>query len=68
MLRKMEYNSIDELPITLTGEDVATVLSISRAGAYNLMKSKGFPALRVGKRIVVTKASFIQWVEKNTNS
>ena len=49
------YTSIDQLPITLCAEDVAQVLGISRAGAYTLMHSKGFPTIQIGKRMVVPK-------------
>lgn len=58
----------DERLITLSVEDVANVLGVSRATAYNLANSKGFPILRIGKRMVVPKAAFIKWIEKNTNN
>jgi Prophage CP4-57 regulatory protein (AlpA). len=32
----------------LSVPDVATVLGISRAGAYELVKSQGFPVLHIG--------------------
>ena len=41
--------------------DVASVLGISRAGAYELVRSDGFPALRIGSRIIVPKEKFIDW-------
>ncbi|HCJ57614.1 MAG TPA: DNA-binding protein [Clostridiaceae bacterium] len=64
-MAKSFYN-IDELPMTLNSDDVAAALNISRAGAYNLMNQKEFPALRIGKRIVVPKQAFIRWIEDNT--
>ncbi len=60
------FKSFEELPISLNGDDIAAALNISRAGAYNLMNSEGFPALRIGKRIVVPKDAFIRWMEANT--
>ena len=54
------------LPMALNAKQVAAVLGISRAGAYNLMRSEGFPTLFIGKRMVVPKDRFIQWIEKNT--
>ena len=50
----------------LCGNDVAAVLSISRANAYNLLWREDFPTLHIGKRMVVPKDRFIQWIEKNT--
>ena len=44
--------------------DVAQVLGISRANAYVLMHSKGFPTLKIGKRMTVPKDKLIAWMEK----
>lgn len=60
------YKNFADLPISLNGSDVAAVLNISRAMAYNLMSSEGFPTLSIGKRKVVPKDAFIRWVEANT--
>ena len=60
---KKEYTSIDQLPLTLCAEDVASVLGISRAKAYDLMHAKNFPTLRIGKRMVVPRDKFLQWME-----
>ena len=61
------YTSVDQLPITLCAEEVASVLGISRAGAYTLMHSKGFPTIKIGKRMVVPKDKLIKWMESQTN-
>ena len=58
------FTSIDQLPITLCAEDVAQVLGISRAGAYTLMRSEGFPTIRIGKRMVVPKDKLLAWMEE----
>ena len=58
-----DYTNFDSLPITLSVSDVANVLGISRVGAYNLCHSKGFPSMRIGKRILIPKDRFIQWLE-----
>jgi len=42
------------------------VLGISRAGAYELVHSEGFPALRIGNRIVVPKYKLREWIDANT--
>ncbi len=64
---KSIYKSYDELPLFLTAKIVATVLGISQAGGYDLMRTEGFPALRIGNRIVVPKEEFILWVSRKTN-
>ena len=60
------YTSVEQLPITLCAEEVASVLGISRAGAYTLMHSKGFPTIKIGKRMVVPKEKLIKWMEAQT--
>ena len=57
------YHSYDELPLFLNAELVAKVLGVSISSAYELMHETGFPALRIGNRIVVPKEKFRQWVE-----
>lgn len=62
------YTDYNQLPLALCAEDVAQVLGVSRAGAYTLMHSKGFPVLQVGKRMVVPKDKLLDWIEKQVVS
>lgn len=62
------YTSLEQLPITLSANQVAQVLGISRANAYTLMHSKGFPTIQIGKRMVVPKNKLIEWMERQTAS
>lgn len=57
------YTSYDQLPLALRAEDVAQILGISRAGAYALFHAEGFPCIRIGKRILVQRDAFLQWVD-----
>ena len=57
------YTSLDQLPITLSANQVAQVLGISRANAYTLMHAKDFPTIQIGKRMVVPKNKLIEWME-----
>ena len=65
-MNECTYKNYDELPLMLNVVQVAAVLGISRAGAYELVHSVGFPTLKIGSRIVVPKEKFIAWVEQNT--
>ena len=65
-MKQAVYKSYDELPLMLSVPEVAAVLGISRAGAYELVRSDGFPALKIGSRIVVPKERFIEWVNAQT--
>ena len=60
--RKNTFTSVDQLPLTLNADQVASVLSISRANAYKLMHSKGFPTIRIGKRMLVHRDRLIEWM------
>ncbi len=66
-MRQPVYKSYDELPLMLSVPEVAAVLGISRAGAYELVRSAGFPALKIGSRIVVPKEKFISWIDRQTS-
>ena len=50
----------------LTANELAGALGISRAGAYALIHSKGFPTLRIGKRLTVPKDKLTAWIDHNT--
>ena len=66
-MKQAVYKSYDELPLMLSVPEVASVLGISRAGAYELVRSDDFPALKIGSRIVVPKEKFIEWVDEKTS-
>lgn len=62
------YKSFDQLPVTIQAEDIAAILGISRAGAYTLMRSKGFPTIYVGKRrMIVLQDKFIAWLDEQAS-
>lgn len=48
MMNKSSYKTYDDLPLMLLVPDVAKVLGISRAGAYDLAHSRAFPSMKVG--------------------
>ena len=58
----------DQLPLMLNAQQIAEMLGLSRAGAYELLHSKGFPTLKVGKRLMVSKENFISWINRNSQS
>lgn len=66
LLRESTFKNYDDLPLTLTAQEVGEALGISRAAAYELVRSKGFPHMRVGARILVPKDKFIQWIDQQT--
>ena len=63
---KVDRRSFEELPAMLTATELAGALGISRAGAYALIHSKGFPTLKIGKRLMVPKDKLAAWIDRNT--
>lgn len=58
-----EVISYDALPLFLCANDVAKVLRISRAGAYDLMHSESFPTVYIGeRRMVVPRDKLFEWI------
>lgn len=65
-MKESKFTDFHHLPLTLTAQEVGEVLGISRAAAYELVRSKGFPHMRIGTRILVPKDKFIQWIDEQT--
>ena len=58
-------NDLSAQPFALQREArCAAVLGISRAGAYKLAHSIDFPAFQIGRRIVVSREKFIDWLNR----
>lgn len=45
-----------------TVEDIKERMGFGRDRSYALMKSKGFPATRIGKTYYVTEENFYKWL------
>lgn len=56
-----------ELSLTITVEELAHELNISRTTAYNLAGRKDFyPAFRVGNRLLISRQALIRWLDEQT--
>jgi excisionase family DNA binding protein len=51
--------------LTLTLEEAARALGISRAFAYEAVARGEIPCIRIGKRILVSKAALVQMPDAN---
>ena len=58
-----QITSIEQLPLTLTVSDISCILGICKQNAYDLCHSEGFPSIIIGKRIVIYKLAFIEWLK-----
>ena len=64
-MKKVTFKSYEELPMMLSVLEMAAALGISRAGAYELARTEGFPALKIGTRIVIPEDKLKEWVDQN---
>ena len=62
-MKENYYPSFEHLPMSLNAEDISQVLNISIGNAYNLLHREDFPTIHIGKRMVVPRARFIQWMK-----
>lgn len=60
--------SQDDLPLILGASDVANILGISRAKAYQLFHRLDFPTLKLDKRLLVRREQFFQWLDRQTQT
>ena len=67
-MKEGKFRSYDDLPLTLTVPEVGEVLGISRATAYDLARSEGFPSMRIGTRILVPRNKLIRWIDEQTEA
>ena len=58
-MNQKQYHSLEELPLMMN-----MTVGISRAGAYKLAHSVDFPAFQIGKRIVVSREKFLDWLNR----
>lgn len=58
------YYDMREVPLFLSADDIADILGISRAYAYNLFHAEGFPTITLGKHRLVRKEKFFAWLEE----
>ena len=63
----MSREPLENLPDVMDAKQLADVLHISKAGAYNLLNSSDFPTLRIGGRKLVMKQDLLEWLRSHSN-
>lgn len=56
--------NFNELPLYMSVPAVAKLLGISESSGYELVHEKGFPAFRIGSRIVVERDKLKIWIDR----
>ena len=66
-MKKSIYKTKEEMPLFLTVMDVANLLGISRASAYELVRQENFPKLKIVQgRTIIPRDRFLEWLDEQT--
>lgn len=66
-MKQSQYKNKDELPLFLSVMDVAKLLGISRASAYELAREENFPKLKIVQgRTIIPRDRLLEWLDKQT--
>ena len=63
----MSKEPLETIPDVMDAKQLAEVLRISKAGAYNLLNSSDFPTLRISGRKLVMKQDLLEWLRSHTS-
>ena len=58
----------ESVPTYISVDEMAKMLSIARATAYQLTKINNFPCFYIGKRIIIPLAAFNEWAAKQAGN
>lgn len=64
----MKRELFENMPDVMDAKQIAEVLHLSKAGAYNLLSNPSFPTLRIGGRKLVLKQELIAWLKSQTKT
>ena len=57
----------DNVSAYISVDEMAKMLSIARATAYQLIKTDDFPCFYIGKRIIIPLSAFNEWAVKQAS-
>lgn len=54
--------------IVYTMKDLMKIFNCGKNYAYSLVKIKGFPTIKIGKKIYIPKDNLQKWISENLNT
>lgn len=63
-MRQGSHTQWDELPDILSTKDAANILRCDLAVVRRLARSKGFPAITIGRAIRISRDGLRRWISK----
>ena len=64
----LNREEIKNLPPLLTPQLLAKVLEVPVSFCYTLVRSKGFPSFRIGKKWLIATDKLMEWIDLQTKS
>jgi len=52
----------NEIPLTMTVEDMAKLLNIGRNSAYNLVHCGAIKSIRIGRQIRISRSALLEYL------
>ena len=66
-MKQSMYKNREEMPMFLTVMDVANLLGISRASAYELVREENFPKLKIVQgTTIIPRDRLLEWLDEQT--
>ena len=64
----LDQKETQKLPPLLTPQALADVLDVPVSFCYTLVRSKGFPSFRVGKKWLISTDKLMTWIDAQTST
>lgn len=64
----MNRVELNDLPQLITPHELAETLGISLPFCYKLIRTKGFPSFRVGKKWLISTDKLMTWIDAQTST
>lgn len=52
--------------LTMNVEELQQALGIGKSRAYDLVNREDFPAIRLGRKILIPRDAFLRWLDRQT--
>jgi excisionase family DNA binding protein len=60
--------NLEQVGDVFSVKDLGSIMNVSMPTAYALTHQKGFPTIKVGKSIRISKGAFSRWLEKQSQN
>lgn len=61
-----KLKNISDLPQFAPLKDVLRVLPVSRTFLYEMVHMRGFPSIKIGRKILIDRDQLIGWLKQNS--